>query len=210
MYKHYHNRKGLLAPDIEMWQALDEGRLLRDILSDFYCQVYADSRLSPFFDGVSIERAIDKQFSFLRSIFTGEKCYFGDHPKNAHHWMVISDTLFDYRETLMENTLRKYGLGEYLVQRWRNIEEVFRRSIVKDHPLPRKIDGLALPFEGYSPLILEVSSLCDFCGTELPSSTLGYYHRRTGKLYCRDCYNRLDDSRQTTENLALNQASDME
>jgi truncated hemoglobin YjbI len=210
VYKYHHNRKGLLAPDIEMWRALEEGRLLRDILSDFYRQVYADSRLSPFFDGISIERAIDKQYSFLHSIFTGEKCYFGDHPKNAHHWMVISDELFDYREALMESSLRKYGLAEYLIQRWRNIDEVFRKSIVKDKPRPRKIDGLALPLEGYSPLIMDVSGLCDCCGAELACGTLGYYHRRTGKLNCRDCHNQIDNPGQTPENSALNLESDME
>jgi len=194
MYKHFHKRKGLLAPDPEMWQALGEGRLLREILQEFYSQVYADSRLSVFFDGVTIERAIDKQYSFLRSIFTGEKCYFGDHPKNAHHWMVISNELFDYRESLMQLTLRKHSLPEYLIQRWMDIEEVFRNSIVKTKPIPRKLNGVALPLDGYDSLVLDVCSLCDSCGTEIPSGSLGYYHRRKGNLNCVDCHNQLSSN----------------
>jgi len=190
MYKHFHKRKGVLAPDAEMWQALGEGRLLREILLDFYSRVYADPRLSVFFDGITIERAIDKQYSFLRSIFTGEKCYFGDHPKNAHHWMVISNELFNYRESLMQNTLRRHGLPESLIQRWMGLEEVFRSSIVKSEPWPRKINGIALPLDGYNSLVLDVSCLCDCCGCEISCGAVGYYHRRTGKLNCQDCHSR--------------------
>ena len=204
MYKHYHNRKGLLAPDTEMWQALDDGRLLRTILLDFYAQVYADPRLSPFFEGVTIERIIDKQFSFLRSIFTGEKCYFGDHPKNAHHWMIIADDLFDLRATLMENSLRKHGLQEYLIQRLREIEEVFRKVIVKDTPIPRKIGDMVLPLDGYSPLTLDLSSLCDKCGIEIACGTVGYYHRRTGKLTCLECHQASDKTGQVSDRLVPN------
>lgn len=194
MYKHFHKRTGLLAPDPEMWQALQQGQLLRSILTEFYTQVYADEALSPFFTSVTIDRIIDKQYSFLRSIFTGEKCYFGDHPKNAHHWMVISDELFDYREAMMENTIRKYDLPEHLIRRWLEIEAIFRRVIVKDKPIPRKVGNLELPLDGYSSINLEVSSICDSCNVEIPCGTLGYYHRRTGKLTCAKCHAQTESS----------------
>lgn len=201
MYKHYHQRTGLLAPDTEMWQALEEGQLLRRILADFYTQVYSDSALSPFFANVTIDRIIDKQYSFLRSIFTGEKCYFGDHPKNAHHWMVISDSLFDYRETLLENTIRKYGLPEHLIQHWLKIEGVFRKVIVKDKPIPRKIGNLELPLDGYNSLTLDISSVCDSCSNEIPCGTEGYYHRRTGKLTCTECHTQTVQTERIIENV---------
>lgn len=187
MYKHFHKRKGLLAPDAEMWQALHEGDLLSAILADFYAQVYADPRLTPFFHGVTIERLIEKQFSFLRSIFTGEKCYFGNHPKSAHHWMVISDELFDYREALMQNTLRKHGLPEFLIKRWREMEELFRTAIVKEQPLPRKVGNFEAPADGYASISLELSTLCDDCGDEIMAGIATIYHRRTGKILCGKC-----------------------
>jgi len=201
MYKHYHNRKGLLAPDPEMWQALEDGRLLRNILSDFYTQVFSDPALSPFFANVTIDRLIDKQYSFLRSIFTGEKCYFGDHPKNAHHWMVISDELFDHREALLDSAIRKYSLPEHLIQRWHSIEAVFRKAIVKDRPMPRKIGTIELPLDGYNSITLDVSSLCDSCGFEILSGAVAYYHRRTGKLNCTKCHNLAGEPQQTTDNI---------
>ena len=183
----FHRRKGVLAPDPEMWAALKEGRGLTEILTDFYTRVYADPRLAPFFEGVTRQRAIEKQYLFLRSIFTGERIYFGDRPRKAHHWMVISDELFDHREALMESCLRRYGLCGNLIRKWRAVEETFRRAIVKAAPIPRKIAGITLPLDGYEEIELGVGTLCDGCDAELRKGDIGRYHVRTGKTYCGAC-----------------------
>ncbi|MBK8996856.1 MAG: CDGSH iron-sulfur domain-containing protein [Myxococcales bacterium] len=180
-------RKGDLAPDPEMWQWLDEGKKLRAILQDFYGRVYADGRLAPFFHGVTKQRAVEKQYSFLCEKFTGEACYFGDRPRNAHHWMVISNELFDYREELMEECLRRAGMPEPLVARWRRLEEVFRKQIVKSAPVGRKIRGVELPLHGYEPLALDLDFLCDGCAAEVRQGETVHYHRRTGRTYCVRC-----------------------
>lgn len=194
MYKHYHKRHGVLAPDGEMWQALQEGRGLRKILETFYSRVYEDERLAHFFEGVTKQRAIEKQFSFLKSIFTGEKCYFGEHPKAAHHWMVISNELFDYREALMEHCLREHGLPEHFIQRWRAVEETFRKVIVKSEPFELKFGGVVRPVEGYSMETLEVATLCDQCSGEITAGANVTYHVRTGKVYCPGCSENLQSA----------------
>ena len=183
-----HCRGGTLAPDPELWAALDYGKGLEEILNEFYTRVYDDPRLAPFFEGVTKQRAIEKQFSFLRSLFTGERVYFGNHPRNAHHWMVISDDLFDYREELMTDCLRRHGLPENLISRWRQVEETFRKAIVKDKPLPRRVGGVAVPAEGYSECELSFANLCDGCSGEVRVGDRVYYHVRTGKTYCRTCF----------------------
>ena len=176
-----------LAPDPEMWAALDGGRLLRAVLDDFYTRVYADPRLAPFFAGVLKEHVAAKQFAFMRQIFTGEKLYFGDRPRNAHHWMVISDELFDHREDLLMDCLRRHGIEERLVQRWRAIDERFRKQIVKDKPFGKMVRGQALPLEGYSTVELSVGSLCDGCQGEMSPGNTVTYHVRTGVTYCPEC-----------------------
>ncbi len=180
-------RKGDLAPNPQMWAALEEGKLLNQILEDFYTQVFADERLAPFFKDSSIQRAKEKQFLFLKGIFTGEKCYFGERPRNAHHWMVISDELFDYREKLMEDTLRKFSLDETLIQQWIAVDEVYRKQIVKSEPLAKKIGGIEIPAEGFAVETLTVASLCDECGGEIEAGTEITYHVRTGRVYCPNC-----------------------
>lgn len=176
------------APDAEMWAALDAGERLMSILVDFYTRVYADPRLSSFFHGVTMQRSIEKQYLFLRQIFTGERIYLGDRPRNAHHWMVISDELFDYREALLMECARRHGLAERLVQRWRGMEEGFRRDIVKTAPWNRMLDGVALPVDGFGETLIEVGSLCDSCGGEIPPGTKVRYHLRLGSLHCEACH----------------------
>lgn len=181
------NRKGDLAANPEMWAALKDGELLSEILDDFYTQVYADPQLSPFFKDATKQRAVDKQYLFLKGIFTGIKCYFGERPRNAHHWMVISDELFDYREKLMEETLRKHHLSEDLIQQWRAVEEIYRKQIVKDKAFGKKVGGIEIPAEGYAEDTLTVGSMCDICQAELAAGTKISYHVRTGKVYCPAC-----------------------
>jgi len=176
-----------IPPDPEMWQALEEGAMLNRILHDFYSRVYEDPRLAPFFDGVTKQRAIEKQHSFMRQLFTGERVYFGDRPRNAHHWMVISNELFDYREAIMVDCLRRQGLPEHLVTRWREVENFFRSDIVKDKPWNKMLGDIELPVEGYEETVLEVGSLCDSCGDEIDAGITVRYHLRLGHVYCPSC-----------------------
>jgi ferredoxin-NADP reductase/ferredoxin/truncated hemoglobin YjbI len=175
-------------PDPEMWAALKEGAVMAAILTDFYTRVFEDPVLSPYFMGVTKQRLIEKVYSFMRQIFTGEKMYFGDRPRNTHHWMVIPDDVFDYREKLMDDCMRRHGLAEHLIERWRTIEESFRGDIVKTKPYGRVVDGVELPVvEGFGHTVLEVGALCDSCTRILEPGEEVRYHLRLGHVYCGEC-----------------------
>jgi truncated hemoglobin YjbI len=177
-----------LDPDPDLWSALGEGATLRAALDDFYAEVYADPRLSPFFEGVTRDRAAGKQYAFLAEIFTGRPHYFGERPRNAHSWMVISNELFDHREALMARALRRRGLGEAHVARCLAVDEAFRKQIVKDRPRGRRYGALELPAEGYDEEELAVGTLCDRCGGEMAAGERAHYHVRTGRAYCAPCW----------------------
>jgi len=174
-------------PDPELWAALGEGELLHEVLRDFYGRVFQDERLASFFDGFTRQRLIEKQFLFMRQIITGEKIYFGDQPRNTHHWMVISNDLFDYREHIMTDCLRRAGLPEDMVQRFNAIEEYYREDVVKDAPFPKKIGEVEMPLEGFNELVMDVGTLCDACQREVAAGEKVIYHVRLGKIYCSDC-----------------------
>jgi ferredoxin-NADP reductase/ferredoxin/truncated hemoglobin YjbI len=178
-----------LPPDLALWDALQRGPGLLQILQDFYPRVYADPQLSPFFAHVTMQRVIEKQFEFTREALTGSLDYFGMRPFNAHHWMVISDALFDHREALFESCLRRYGLPEHLVRRWVALDEVYRHSIVKPQPRGLWMGGQERPAEGFEAITIDVGSMCDGCQRELPPNTQARYHLRTGALYCGQCLN---------------------
>ncbi|NIR60299.1 MAG: 2Fe-2S iron-sulfur cluster binding domain-containing protein [Gammaproteobacteria bacterium] len=175
------------VPDPELWAALGEGALMSEILTDFYTRVFEDPLLAPYFQGVTKRRLIEKVYSFMRQSFTGERIYFGDRPRNAHHWMVISDELFDYREELMVACLRRHGVPEHLITRWRAVEERFRRDIVKTEPWSRVVNGVELPLEGFGEETLEVGTLCDGCKREIDAGEHVRYHLRLGTTYCNSC-----------------------
>lgn len=180
-------RRGPLAPNPELWEALERGPKLRRILESFYAVVYCDERLAPFFHATTIEWAIDHQYAFLAEIFTGERMFFGDRPRNAHHWMVITDELFDHREAVMERTLRAHGLSDEHVRAWRAVEETYRAHIVKDRPFARMRNGVPMPLEGMERLTLEAGGLCDGCARVIERGGECSYHVRTGKALCGVC-----------------------
>jgi ferredoxin-NADP reductase len=175
------------APDPEMWAALKDGALMAEILTDFYTRVFEDPVLAPYFTGVTRQRLIEKVYSFMRQIFTGEKLYFGDRPRNSHHWMVISADIFDYREALMASCMRRAGLAEHLIARWQAIEESYRGDIVKARAFGRMVDGVELPVDGFGETVLEVGALCDSCERVLEAGDTVRYHLRLGHIYCDAC-----------------------
>ncbi|VAW69565.1 hypothetical protein MNBD_GAMMA09-2522 [hydrothermal vent metagenome] len=179
----------VLHPDDEMWQALEYGKKLTTILEDFYAQVYQDDKLSAFFENSTQQRSREKQYLFMRQLFTGGKVYFGDRPKNAHHWMVISDELFDYRENLMANCLRTHGLAEHLIQRWITLDESFRQDIVKSTPQAKVVNGQQMPLDGFDEMVIDVGSICDGCQQTVEAGETVRYHLRLGHIYCNRCFN---------------------
>jgi len=176
-----------LPGDPELWLALKGGAGLTEILEDFYGRVFEDARLAPFFHNITKKRAIEKQYEFLASIFTGDGKYFGFNPFNAHHWMVISDELFDYREALFDECLRRYGLSDELRRRWAQMHETWRREIVKSSPRGLIRDGVEQQVEGYSDEVIDFATVCDGCTSEMNPGARGRMHIRTGKLFCTVC-----------------------
>jgi NAD(P)H-flavin reductase/ferredoxin/truncated hemoglobin YjbI len=176
-----------IAPDPELWAALEEGSGLTAILTDFYDRVFEDARLRPFFHNVTKRRVIEKQYEFLHELFTGNDVYFGLRPFNAHHWIVISDDLFDYRESLFEDCMRRYGLAPHLMARWMAIHERFRADIVKAAPRGIVEDGVERYLERFDSVPIAGGSLCDGCGAEIADGTIVRYHMRTGLIYCTAC-----------------------
>jgi truncated hemoglobin YjbI len=180
-------RRRSLQPHPELWRALGEGALLRPVLAAFYGRVYRDPRLAPFFHATTIEWAIDHQYAFLREILTGEKVFFGDRPRNAHHWMVISDELFDYREALFAACFRDYGVEERWIAELHAIHESYRSHIVKGAPFAKKRGGVALPLDGHERVLLTVGTCCDACGRAVEKGGLVWSHVRTGRTSCEPC-----------------------
>jgi len=191
-------RKGPLSSSPELWRELEEGKLLSVVLKDFYARVFLDSRLAHFFEGITQSRVAEQQYSFLRGIIAGERGYFGDRPRNAHHWMVISNELFDYREELLCSCFRRAGLSDRGVEKIRLIDESFRKQIVKEKARAKKLHGVPIPLEGFNDIILEFGTLCDACESPIDVGGRGTYHVRTGRTICTRCAEKTLPNRQVS------------
>ncbi|MEO8531836.1 MAG: FAD-binding oxidoreductase, partial [Deltaproteobacteria bacterium] len=178
-----------LPAEPEIWAALDHGKKLTPLLEDFYTRLYADPRLEPFFHRVTKSRAVEKQYNFLQDRFAGTKQYFGEKPFNAHHWMVISDDLFDHREALFFATVRDHGFPEHLIPRWAALHETFRRDIVKPTARGHFRNGVEHDLEGYLDEIVSVGTVCDSCVAEIHEGDPVRMHKRTGEIFCITCAN---------------------
>jgi NAD(P)H-flavin reductase/ferredoxin/truncated hemoglobin YjbI len=174
-------------PDLELWAALEDGALLNRVLTEFYKRVFADPLLAPYFHGVTMDRLVGQVYAFSRDLLTGQKQYFGMKPRAGHHWMVISDELFDHRERLLETCFREHGLAENMIQRWRRIDEHYRGDIVKALPRSLVVDGVEMPLEGFGEVELTVGGMCDGCQGAVDVGTRVRYHLRLGLTYCPSC-----------------------
>ena len=175
-------------PSPDLWRALEEGSKLKRILDEFYDAVYEDPIMLPYFHNSTKQRSKEKVYSFYRRLFSGERVYFGDRPRNAHHWMVISDEIFDHRKALMTSFMKKHQLPADMIEKWLTLEEAYRPDIVKDKARGRMIDGVEAPAEGYGTIVLSVSGMCDACAEEIESGTEVHYHLRTGEVFCPVCF----------------------
>lgn len=176
-----------LGPYEDLWEALGEGVVLRAVLEDFYDEAFEDPELAPYFHNVTKERAISKQYEFLAAMFRGDHAYFGALPFNAHHWMIISDALFDYREKMFERHLRAHHVCENHIRLWGSLHEKFRREIVKSQPRGLIWGDTELAHSGFQREVIMVATVCDGCQAEMGEGTHGMMHVRTGELFCDAC-----------------------
>ena len=176
-----------LPPEPYLWDELGGDAIVRAVLTSFYEKVYADPELRPFFERVTMDRIIGKQFAFMKENIQGDQVFLGEQPRNAHNWMVITDTLFDHRQSLMLQAMRAHGLTNSLIARWACYEEQFRPDVVKYKPWLKQIGDQWVDTEQYEVCLLEEATVCDYCEGEIPTGKLVRYHKRIGKIGCEAC-----------------------
>lgn len=176
-----------LPPEPGLWDELGGDSMVRAVLTTFYTKVYADPELRPFFERVTIDRIIGKQFAFLKESIQDQPVFLGEQPRNSHNWMVITDALFDHRQNLMLQAMREHGIPDDLIARWSRYEEQFRPDIVKYKPWLKRVGDLLVDTEQYETCLLEEATVCDYCGDEIAANTMVRYHKRIGRLGCEAC-----------------------
>jgi len=177
------------APCPALWRALQQnGDTLKGIIDEFYDAVFEDDLLSPYFQKSTKQRSKEKVYSFYKQLFSGEKCYFGDRPHNAHHWMIIPDDIYDHRLKLLQHFMNSHGLSKEQQALWLPYEEYYRQDIVKSQPLGRWIGNVYQPPGGLAYERLDEGTFCDTCAEFFDKGVTVLFETRTGKVYCNSCH----------------------
>jgi hemoglobin len=100
--------------DVSLYDLLGGDRHeLRSVASAFYKKVLADALLSPYFDGVDMERQAGMLAEFLAMAFGGPHAYAGRDLRTAHQQLSgLTDAHFDRVLGYLAETLREAGLSE--------------------------------------------------------------------------------------------------
>jgi len=103
----------LMSAHVSLYDLLRDREELRAVTSAFYKRVLTDTLLSPYFDGVDIERQAGMLAEFLAMAFGGPHAYAGRDLRTAHrHLPGLADAHFDRVLEYLTDTLREAGLSE--------------------------------------------------------------------------------------------------
>ena len=107
-------------------------QVIREIIDDFYNQVFAHPILSQFFIDVSHDHQVRQFTDFMVGLLGGEKKFSGRLPDSAHTHLMISKEHFKIRQEILEKTLKKHLNSNDLIEIWLNIDKSFEKVIVKE------------------------------------------------------------------------------
>lgn len=100
----------------------------------FYDKVYQHPWLKLYFEEIPQQHIEDQQVDFMQKVLGGENIYVGKAPPLAHNHMFIPDELFDVRKQLLIDTFVEIGTHPEMQAKWLNLDESFRRVLVKNSP----------------------------------------------------------------------------
>jgi len=100
----------------------------------FYDKVYQHPWLKLYFIEIPQQHIEDQQVDFMQKVLGGSNQYVGKAPPTAHSHMFIPDELFDVRKQLLLDAFSETNTHPELIAKWLNLDESFRRVLVKMSP----------------------------------------------------------------------------
>lgn len=104
---------------------------LAKVVKTFYDKVYAHPWLKLYFKNTPQEHIENQQVDFMIGALGGPRVYGGRSPKDAHPHIMITEEIFELRNELLIEALKEEKASEELIERWLQIESVFKKAILK-------------------------------------------------------------------------------
>ena len=99
----------------------------------FYRKVLADDRVNYFFDGVDMEKQIQKQKGFLTMVFGGPNNYTGKHMREGHRHLIkkgLNDSHVDIIIEHLGGTLKELGAKDEDIEKVAQIANSVRDDVL--------------------------------------------------------------------------------
>lgn len=105
-------------------------KIIKSVNVEFYEMMYEDPWLKEVFKNIDIEFITEQQTDFILMAFGGPKRYRGRNPKDAHPHILITDEMWEVRESYLRKAFEKVQAPEWLSQKWLGIDNAFKESII--------------------------------------------------------------------------------
>ena len=118
----------------EAFEQMGGRKVLEAINKIFYDKVYDHPWLKLYFEKIPQAHIEVQQVDFMQKVLGGENLYVGKAPPAAHQHIFVNEQLFDLRQTLLKEAFKEVNADQLLVDKWLNIDQSFKRIIVKARP----------------------------------------------------------------------------
>ena len=105
--------------------------VLEKVAKKFYDYIYEHPWIGQYFQEVEQDIIESQQVDFMSAALGGPRVYLGKLPVPGHKHMLLTDELFDLRESLLSRAMDEVGVCDELRERWFKIDQAFRKRLVK-------------------------------------------------------------------------------
>lgn len=122
----------LLEPE-SLYDRIGGDYAVNAAVDSFYEKVLEDSRINPFFEGISMDAQIGKLKSFLKMAFGDRTTYNAERLRAAHAPLVdqgMNDTHIDILIGHMESTLKEQNVPSALIKEAITIINSYRDDVL--------------------------------------------------------------------------------
>lgn len=107
---------------VTIWDTFQQGKLLLEILSDFYNNVYTNNILKDYFHQIPKEKSIKQEYSFIYKTLLGQESKFYDFKLNSEDFKLVPYEIINYRQDLMVKSFEKFNIPKYIINKIIEIE----------------------------------------------------------------------------------------
>lgn len=104
---------------------------LQRVHKNLYKKIYAHPWISQYFQDKPQWLQEQQQTHFMMKLMGGEVRYMGKPAVSAHQHMVITEELFELRQSLLSSALTEEGVTKELRDEWLRVDATMKRAIVK-------------------------------------------------------------------------------